>query len=325
MTPNRRKGAEGLAVRPVKAYRVPKYPSHADPNPLLVPERVAYPGCREVAAALAGLGILGAAGAASAEGADSTGAPENPFSAERLVPIHVRPQVRQNFIAFGVGAPAWPRKTEFTRDEAAELIESVFRSEGFAARDRQWYRADGVEATLDGFDAERGIGFAFYEGETSAADLRNMYTQYVSDFGPEHGASIFADSLGLSFGGRKEGTPDEQAKKLESAIDLHVSQRQAQELSVAEARLLEGELAKRKTFVMVVGANDPRLKIPVEDYPLSAVEKLQIESIPDWDKRRELEMKLLQAKDAKATKVALEELERAVRQYIRWARSQGLQ
>src|SRR5688500_8795019 len=99
-----------MKVEPVRRYRVPKYPSHLDPNPIDHPVPIPYPHRRELFAALLGL---------TACTADAPPPPSNPFSIGYAGLPH-------RSLMFGTGAPSYVDDTL-----ARETIERVFRREGF--------------------------------------------------------------------------------------------------------------------------------------------------------------------------------------------------
>lgn len=326
-------------VRRVPRYRVARYPSHADPDPSTYPDPVPFPFQREFLRAVAGVGLaaglINCSPGSSQEGAGVsppreqavTEAPANtpfPLSVSGL-PFRTSP--------YGTGQPSY-----ISDQLARDAIDKIFRQAGFRLEKDFDYHRDGVRARLTGFDAKHRIGYVFADHRTLDED------GYVSWATAKAGALTeptddpatarqWLSSMDWRFGAiskdlqksaqavlaMKDGKPMLAAyRKVHRQLHDHL-------LSMAEAKRLEEEAPKEKEFVAVISQFDNRLL----DYgrwhrpPDPTLQKLieRYNKQIDPEAQKELGRKI----EALRLKKQLETLERNVREYIAWARAQGLQ
>jgi hypothetical protein len=285
-------------VKPVRRYRVPRYPSHSDPDPTLHPYPVPFPFRRELLRAAAGFGIAASLGCGHREGAKIVFTdPGNPFLLKQSgLPHQTSP--------YGTGAPV-----RVDDDRAREVIDRVFRDEGFSLERGLLYDRDGIGFRTTGFDPKRRVGYVF--GGWTNLDESALESWQVTEREPipegDPGAirKWFEERSWML---KRMPAPIreevgrvvamEDAKEMATAFDDLRVRWHAELLSLQEAWELEHKAPARKEFVAVISQFDERLETGCyrgEDPPDSVVRK------------------------------RLELLERNVREYIAWARTQGLQ
>ncbi len=151
-----------LKVTPVKRYKVAKYPSFDDPNPLEHPDTLPYPFSENAFKLLCGLGFTGALllGCTEETGKvysefislvkrDTTTG--NPFTKE-MTGLPYMPA------SFGTGLPSRVR-----REDAIGVINRVFREEGIVLESMVDVEKDGVVVTADGYNEEMQLGYVFID------------------------------------------------------------------------------------------------------------------------------------------------------------------
>lgn len=308
-------------VRPVRKYRRAKYPSHADPDPTTWPAPVEFPFHRELVRAVAGVGLA----AAMFGTAMSQDAKQNPFPvAKSGLPHRTSP--------YGTGAP-----TYMNDQTAVQLIHKVFKEEGFDLRDVA-YDKDGVAFRPSGFDPKRRIGYVW--GNWLTLDADSIVSWTVAREGlpaePKEPAEIrkwLASQehriKALSYAQQKEAARlrallDDDASLIEGFKKFHKAFHD-EFLSMAEIRKLEEEFPKKKEFVAVISQFDPRFLLRERGYTAEVMELYrQAEEKKDPELRKKAEEAWRKAHE-EAAKEQLTTLERNVREYIAWARTQGLQ
>jgi hypothetical protein len=136
-----------LEVTPVVSYPEPAYPSHRDPRPDL--DEPALPSLpRELARAIAAA-MIGVSLPLSALGAGTAPPAANPFAlATSGFPIHP--------IRYGTGQPS-----RLTEEEARPLIRRVLGAAGLKLAEEVDPRLPGIRVRLDGWDAQKKIGYEF--------------------------------------------------------------------------------------------------------------------------------------------------------------------
>lgn len=323
------KRSSDLQVTPVRSYSVAKYPSHADPDPTRVPYPVPYPWSSQAVAALATLGIAASCSqqpgtvtsgqmpsrdvAASRDGGGNDAAVANPFTLEASGLPYVSPD-------FGTGAPRY-----LEDDIAREVIERVFRKAGFPLKPRQQYDRNGVTFIADGYDADRHVGYVFaseenldddalgWQPEPGQHDLINYRLDALAYWAEQVG-----DTARLKEIRSVQQLPDPAKRK--AAYRALLARDRPTKLSLAEAQRLISKGPSRGEFIAVISNYDARLIVPYWSEQLEA-ELAQAEFLPDPAKRDAA----VQAAHEKAAREVVEHLEQNVRDYISWARSQGLQ
>ena len=139
-----------LRVIPAKKYKKPKYPGHADPNPLEDPTAPAYPFSGNFLRYLAGIGLISFGQTLSAQSVDEIPTPDrNPFGFETLG-LPFTP------VSFGTGMPE--RLSEKT---VRDVVYRAFTAEGLQWDTTHVWKEKSKEVLLDGYDQQLGIGYVF--------------------------------------------------------------------------------------------------------------------------------------------------------------------
>jgi hypothetical protein len=301
-----------LRVKPVKRYRVPRYPSHADPDPTLHPQPVPYPASRKFLASVA-MGLAASSGCdqPAATGGAAGAAPSNPFTvAVSGLPHRTSP--------YGTGVPNY-----LDAELARRVIERTFQQAGYRLARQQTYDRDGVAMVIDGYDARKKVGYVFgnYRNLDDDAVIR-WWAARAAAAGLD--AEIDALERTLQYEPEaKELAEIKQARQLdpqgrEAAFRAILAKRSRALISMGEIQQLEDRGPRDKEFIAVISQFDPRF-ISEHWYTADKDETAAINAIPDPAKREAAS----RAMQEKLARVAIERLEKSVREYIAWARSPG--
>jgi len=301
-------------VHPLKKYTVAKYPSYGDPDPTRFPELVPFPFRKEMVAVLAGAGMV----AVTLCVADA-----NPFRTDAEtsgLPYRTSP--------YGTGRPSYIQE-----QVAREVVERVFSKEGFKLQRNYQYDRDGVAFVADGYNPKAGAGYVL--GTNKSLDDDAVIRWWVRDSQPAV-ADMSMDEIKEKLQREKWSLPQQlqdEAGRIAQMTDVEetreafaalMEKERNQKLSLAEARELEKRAVRDKEFIAVISRFDRRFITSFRGRSRTPEEKAEYDSvaaIKDDKERLEAFRKLLE----RSVKRALEALETSVRQYIRWARSQGLQ
>lgn len=136
-------------VRPPRRTYQPKYPSFADPNPLLHPETMPYPFTRRFAEWVAAGGLIGALalGSSGLAAQTTTDSLYNPFLLE-TAGVPYRP------VMYGTGLPQ-----RLSTQEVVTAVRRAFASSGIELKDNVWLKDEDLGAYLDGYSEKDKIGF----------------------------------------------------------------------------------------------------------------------------------------------------------------------
>lgn len=311
-----------LRVRTVKRYRVPRYPSHNDPDPTMFPQRVPYPAAQKFLAAIASMGLAASLSSCAHDGSTASSADrppsENPFRVERSGLPH---QVSY----FGNGAP------QYIDDELARrAIEQVFLDAGYDLSANEPFTDEGISFVADGYDKEKQVGYILagwrnldrdaFDGCTAIEVKPGDTAAAVSALlDLAEGSSEYASLLDQAEAARRIPDPDRREAALQALLTEYGRDR----ISLAEMQLLEDRTPRTKRFVAVISHVDDRLQLRFSygEQEAYSFEYYAIQQISNPAKR-EWAMRRLKEKQARRT---IEALEYAVREYIAWARSQGAQ
>lgn len=305
--------------KPLKRYSVPRYPSYEDPDPTLYPTPVPYP-CRAGAfSALAGLGLITAGLAQAGQTNESQSASANPFRLSLSgLPHQTSP--------YGTGQPS------YIQDEMARtVINKIFSSEGIKLEKGYAYATNGLAFRADGYNKDLKIGYVFGGWATLDRDaIISWMDRDTPDGAPLTKAQIVRrlQWMGNSANGDLQKELNDAAKlddmeQLRATYSTLSEKLGAMKLSLAEAQALEKRAEEGKEFIAVISQYDRRFvtsgwgRLPPEELQ---AEWRRIEGLKT-DAEKETAMRALEARMATD---GLKALEQAVRQYIRWARSQGL-
>ncbi|HVX16139.1 MAG TPA: hypothetical protein VHC22_33445 [Pirellulales bacterium] len=317
-----------LSVSPVKRYRVAKYPSHADPDPTRVPYPVPYPWNSQAVVALASLGI--AASCSREPDAQTAHTAARQDVAAAMVPIDQREPAQSPFqfansglphvsSPFGTGAPNY-----LDDDLAREAIERVFREAGYHLRHRYQYDRNGLTFIADGYDPEYRIGYVYANYPRLDRDATDW-----PDETPAERVDFSLDQLADAATYEKDNEALREIASIQQLTDpvqrhaayrAFMSKDRRDKLSLAEAKSLSSRAGSDGEFVALISHYDRRFEVPHYSDDIQA--KLTYAAlIPDPVKADAISEVIR----LEAVQQVVDRLESAVRDYIAWARSQGLQ
>lgn len=339
-------------VKPRKRYRAARYPSHADPDPTLHPYPVPFPFHRELVRAVAGVGL--AATLFGCEPKKGSGAPPAPRAQQSPVPPVLSerrelarvegafPNPQNPFVSKNSGlphrtSPYGTGEPSYLSDEIArKLIDRVFKTEGFDLAPQVLYDTDGVALRTSAYDRKRGIGYVWASWPTLDEDAIVSWTRGDTGTGlpeepgtPERirdwfkGRDWRLQRLPPSLQGeaaRIQAMPD--GPEMAVAFARFSKAYHAELLSMEEIKALD-EAPRRKEFIAVISQFDGRHLTGYTAVRSEAVKKLlaELEKTKEPDQVKEAWRRLAELDSREVLSV----LERNVREYIAWARSQGLQ
>ncbi len=286
-------------VKPVRKYNIARYPSHEDPDPINHPQPVNFPFRKELVATLATLGILGTKASLT-----ENGSAKNPFTLEQSGLPH-QPSM------FGTGQPSY-----LADKKAREVIDRVFREEGFTLKSNVPYQEEDNELVLDGFDENDHTGYVL-------AHFKNLEKDALIPWSPVNPNSDPIDQLRsrLQYKVKNEFTGKikehaqrtleltDEARFRKGFADLEKEIGRSK-LSLKEARHLATIPTEKKEFIAVISLFDRRFHITRGSRKFDAATP---KSADELKKTREEQVGEV-----------LKNLEKSVRQYLEWARSQGL-
>jgi hypothetical protein len=322
-----------LEVKPVIKYRAPKYPSHADPDPTRFPHRIPFPFRRELLSAFAAMGTSGCIAEMPAEleirpidpqpktepiNARAFTGP-NPFTESHSgLPHHASP--------YGTGQPAY-----MTEKIAREIIDRVFREEGFSLEGPVAYEREGVALIADGYDRNARVGYVF-------ASWNELDKDAVRSWVDAHPVRLPEKELPRWLRARLHLLPESDHAAAETALktqdhdtifrfatlaheaELTATANDPAKISMREIKALERHAADGEAFIAFISAYDRRFISDLYDNPDLRSELTAAYAITDDQQRADKFNEL----HARGTRAALERLEQEVRNYIAWARAQGL-
>lgn len=369
-----------LRVRRVRGYRVPRYPSHTDPDPTLNPEPVPYPWKSSVAAALLALGETGCGkkevkvAEAPAVEEVAAQAPISPLPAERaptlddakvvdeVVAESMRETTKgdQNPFAqelgfsglpyvtspYGTGAP-----TYLDAALAQKLITQLFAAEGLKPQPATFTEED-FTASAQVYDPEERIGIIFGDGWNLAEDV-------VIDWQMKRLDEIASGKMKLAPHEEKQwsqsvvqkaanlvwraGSSEERIKDLGAMRKLDSAQAKAQayldliakldepKLSMEEIKRADMMAEERQRYLAIITVLDSRFQFYVGGIPEF---RARFENIADEAGKRKFasskeKVEWIMEQEApiydEAKREQLVKLAQSVREYIAWARRNGLQ
>jgi hypothetical protein len=304
-------------VKPVTRYRAAKYPSHADPDPTTYPAPVPFPFQREMVRAVAGFGL--AASLFGCERRPEFTSRQNPFVLANGLPHRTSP--------FGNGQPSFEIDAvardvidKVFKDTGGfkKVIDKVFKDEGFTL-ERILYDKGGVTFRPSGFDPRRRIGYVFGDATTLGDDA--IVGRPIPEPKEPEAIRRWLDISKYRIqpelqkeAARIQGLPD--GPEMVATFGKFFKSFHAQFLSMEEIRKLQEEAPKEKEFIAVISRFDVRHDVARRLFAeMTALEEER------EVKTREERTKIYE----RAIREMLETLERNVREYIAWARTQGLQ
>lgn len=311
-----------LRVKPVRRYRIARYPSHLDPDPTLFPQKVPYPASKKFLAAIASAGIATSVSCNNDDGSSGPTHPINP-NAKNPFTVEVSGLPHQTSM-YGTGVPNY-----VDADLARRVIERTFREEGYDLDANRRIEDDGIACIADGYDAEKQMGYVFagwnnldsdallrwyvtrVKAETKSGDTQSaIAAMLASDRDDPNSKDLSAEVKAAN------ALPDPARREavLQAILKKHVSYR----ISLEEIKKLEARGPRTKQFIAVISQYDRRFAGRQWSQETHE-ERLAIRKISNPDKQAAA----LHELEEKVARVAIERLEQSVREYIEWARSQG--
>lgn len=319
------------AVRPLRRYRSPNYPSWLDPDPTLIPTRVPYPLAPGLLAAVASAGLAaGCGGAVQAMSPAGAGqVVSNPFTvAGSNLPFRTS--------MFGTGRPSYLKDAE-----VRGLIESLMSEAGLELTADVRVDDGDVHCLADGVDERHGVGYVW--GDERRLDQDAYIHWHLPQPGEEPLELEQLQEKVNWLSGLPYPSPSpagEEAKnrarlalaledltERETALIAWLDQFSRDHLSMGEIQQLEDWQAQstntpRRPFVAVI----PMTRYTY--YPGNARFEhpdkwAQAQAIEDPEQRRRVTELLAQKVHEDAVREVLERLETDVRDWIAWARGQG--
>ncbi len=248
---------------------------------------------------------------------------------------------------YGTGVP-----DRVDGDLARRVIERVFASAGYNLRRNVSYDKDGVAFVVDGYDAQNRVGFVV--GDWSNLD-DDAIVSWMSRPRPARAGNssevewwaALAESkmMGINNGEKQRFANDiATAKRLadpakaKAALKAIMDRMSKRYLSYEEIQSLERNASNGKEFIAVISTFDNRFEIPwVVHVPSSEEAAIQkqidteirerreagediaveeyVDRIRSWREKRLAELK---------AETVMQSLETAAREYIEWAKTQGL-
>lgn len=334
-------------VKPRKRYRVARYPSHADPDPTLHPYPVPFPFHRELVRAVAGVGL--AATLFGCEPEKESGAPPArppapsepqaqppPESPKPAFPNPQNPFVSKNSglphrtSPYGTGQPSY-----MSDEVARKLIDRIFKEEGFDLAPQVLYDQDGIAFRTSAYDRKRGIGYVWAFWSTLDEDAIVSWSTpgtglHEVPSAPEKirqwfkGRDWRLQRLPPSLQGeatRIQAMPD--GPEMAKAFARFSKAYHAELLSMDEMKALD-QAPQRKEFIAVISQFDGRHVYSGWGVSNAAPLKKLLEEAEKTKDAKQVEAIYRKIHELEAQDT-LTVLERNVREYIAWARSQGLQ
>jgi hypothetical protein len=350
-------------VRPLRRLRPPGYPGHLDPDPTRHPYPVPYPFSSRMLVAAGSLGLVAALQSAAAQDAGGGAPPAeeqvqtedgNPLGVSDIgVPYQPGP--------YGTGAPLGQLPEQLAREaiervfaeQGYELTPNLaYDRDGVACRitafdqERQVGYIYASDATLDRDE---------YPAEPWAPGGRPTYSGWTRPR-PTPGPGQTIEEFRVRFleGERRERALEalqiEDPDQRLAALRAILAERAAERLSDDEARTLEQRATETGEYIAIISHWDRRFEL-TENVRLGTYSSRawqvarqyrdRAQRIADPTKRQraiaaaEQRMQEAQQVDAResarlrqvahrrATEAALRRLERAVREFLTWAESQG--
>lgn len=305
--------------KPLKRYTVPRYPSYEDPDPTLHPAPVPYPFRTGAISALAGLGLATAGLAGAGQSNDQQNASANPFRlALSGLPFQTSP--------YGTGQPS------YIQDEVArKVIDKIFAAEGIKLEEGYSYDTNGLAFRADGYNKDLRIGYVFGGWTSLDSDaIVSWMDREAPDGAPLSKEQIARKLQWLGYSASealqkelKDAAKLDDIEKLRAAYAVLREKIGKVKLSLAEAQALEKRAEEGKEYIAVISQYDQRFV--TSGWGRLPPEELQAEQKRIAGLKTDAEKEVArQALEARMATDGLKALEQAVRQYIRWARSQGV-
>lgn len=266
------------AVKPPRRIYQPKYPSFADPNPLLHPETIPYPFTARFShwasvGGLAGMLLLGGGEVSAQETTDSL---YNPFPLEKSG-VPYRP------VMYGTGLPQ-----RMSTADAITTIRKAFASSGIKLDENVWLEEEDIGAHLNGYSKKDKIGFLLLEYGRMDDSFRMEYGEEDKPAPGELPRPLLADRVAayraglekrfLEFCENKEqylnrhtrpdsdGLAGRYAAQLaalepqESLLDTFINYRSAYTIDLAKEQRTNKEIPAQFLAAIEAHTTDPTLK-----------------------------------------------------------------
>jgi len=341
-----------LRVRRVRGYRVPRYPSHTDPDPTTNPEPVPYPWKSGVAAALLALGDTSCAKeeATVAKVVDEIVAESmrekpkgdrNPFA--QALGFSGLPHVSS---PYGTGAP-----TRLDNALAQDLITRIFAAEGLKTQPATFAEKDFM-ATAQGYDPEKRIGYILGNwenldgtavGSWMSKELQKIASGEREVENPKDPEVLKNIDSTAGFLFREAGKREGLKQELEAITKIDTARAKAQaclalaakldepKLSMAEIRRAEKMAEDHQRYLAIITVFDRRFESyhqddsgfykRMNDIRKQAEQRKFANDAEKWEWIQQQDAPI----QAEMQREKLVKLAQSVREYIAWARRNGLQ
>lgn len=238
---------------------------------------------------------------------------------------------------YGTGVPNYVEA-----DFARRVIEKVFSDAGYTMQQDVQYDDNGVAFSVDGYDAEKKVGFVV--GGWGNLDNDALVHWHLMRSGDDDDFSAQASSLEQSLNYPSASDSDKQIvrdiqaarkqpdlAKRSAAFKSILDRYSKSMLSLEEIEELESRALEGSDFIAVISTFDQRFirpwNVQLDDQERKLL-KEEFKKTNDLDSPDEnVNYRELVRKEIakKKVQVRMAELEKAAREYIQWAKTQGLQ
>ncbi len=325
--------SRGLEVKPLKKYREPRYPIAEDFD-MAVLRAQPYPFSSRFRTWATTIGASSLICSLVSGEEPPVKEKDNPFTvAKSGLPFRTSP--------YGTGAPSY-----LSLEQARAIIDKVFADNGFQLQKDFAYKKDDIAFKATGFDAKARVGYVW--GDWNSLDptdaiinwMDGNYTkESVEQFIEENkdkpdNLKLHADRLVMLLERKDIGSKhvmqigqvraiENLPDRLRAATELleKLKPKESDEkVSLREMKALEENTQKDRDFVAVISQRQ-FLYHAWDRSPEMQKAWQEAYAIKDPEKQAEA-LKKLEEQQASAT---LKQLEESVRDYLEWARGQGLQ
>ena len=298
--------SDEFRVSPVRRYRVPKYPSWEDPNPLDAPSAPPFPYRKEFLAAIAATTLGASTLGAQALSGGAKAIAKNPFTVRvGGLPYRSSP--------YGTGQPQY-----MSESLARATIERVFREAGIRLESKHRIevplgKTRTGEFLADGYDPKKKVGYVYAKWDRCDESLMSGWMG--SEFQEKVRRARRAARPGIQKKFDEARAIEDEAERTRALTAL-IEEVDRDRLSRDEARAFDA--TKGPQFIAVISGRDRRFQVSPTREDYDRINKaMQIED--EGEKR-----KVLREIQEKIAAKAIANLEKGVRDYLRWAQSQGL-
>lgn len=354
-----------LRVQRVRRYRVPRYPSHVDPDPTTTPEPVPYPWKSSMVAAMLALGEVSCGKSkppvptiAKRPARVLTETEQKAIDAVVATALRETPKGAENPFAMKLGLSGLPHvsssygtgePTPLDADLAQRLISELFKAEGLKPEPTTFAEKD-FAFSADGYDKDKRVGYVIGDwnnlGEGAYSnwlvkDIEEIATgrRLPQSEGDENRLNEHIDAVATRLIERRN---DQQTAQLTAIRKVEPLQARAKayvallskldepKLSMAEIERAEKMAEARQRHLAIISVFDKRFETdgvtPELRERFREIEReAEKQTFADSCSKRDWIVKQYQPLMAEVNRQRLANLAQAVREYIAWARRSGVQ